>query len=622
MRASRRTDTLLFVLALTAFAYFHQGGGWSQNVRFAMVRAMVEAESFAIDDYLVYGVRPDDAGALMRLPLRRARFERDGHPFALAWRDTRGQLTPIDAEVRGTAPLVAVEDVAASGDVAYDAGHFHPNKAPGTSFLAVPGYAVLHAVERLLGLDVDRWAVLTFNAWMVSVLSLGIVSALGVVVLTRLARALAPERDAVLTALVFAFGTMHWPHATFLFEHNVIAVGVLVAFYAVERARMPVPADQDGLGAVGWLVAAGVSAGWAAITNYAFAPLVVLLGLFAIARVAPPWRSALWFGVGVLGPLALVCFYHWRCFGTPFTTNYAHQNQMFVAESRFLGVFALPRLDVLATLLVSPFRGIFFTSPVLVMGLAGLVLLWRGGGPRTWAWLITAAAAFPFLLNASFNGWDGGYTAVPRYVAPAVPFLALPIALAWGRWPIATGVLAGVAVVIHLLLTAVDPQVPIGDLGLAGVAPRAIWRINPIGSYVLPLFVQGRPWPLIAETVERAVERADRQNEKRGVAPEERARRAEQMQTDLMRRAAAGDPSRLALAGIVGPVSANPTGLYEGDYFRLTPPDSSLARGNSFNVGELLLPASRWSLVPLLALAAVLVTVMLRGAAAPAPDRP
>ena len=37
-----RIQWLLFTTAFIAFAYFHQGGGWNQNVRFAMVRAIVE----------------------------------------------------------------------------------------------------------------------------------------------------------------------------------------------------------------------------------------------------------------------------------------------------------------------------------------------------------------------------------------------------------------------------------------------------------------------------------------------------------------------------------------------------------------------------------------------------
>jgi hypothetical protein len=571
--ATRRIEILVFALTLVAFAYFHQGGGWSQNVRFALVRAMVEGETFAIDDFLVYGVRPGSAPGrelLVRHPVVRATFERDGVGWALAWRDRQGRLAPVDAAGQGGRRLVLIEDVVVSGDVAYQGGRFHPNKAPGTSFLAVPGYALVCAVERLLGIDVDRRWVLTVNAWLASVLSVGLATAFGTVLLLRLARMLGSEAHAVLAAVTFAFGTMTWVHATFLFEHNVIATALLAAFYCIERARTPAPSGGpragSDLGAEGYLACAGLAAGWAAITNYAMAPLVVVLGCFAIARVG--WRRAVpWYAAGVIGPLLLVCLYHYACFGTPFTTNYAHQNPMFVAERRLLGVFALPRPDVVLTLLFSPFRGLFFTSPVLLAGVAGLVVLFRRRGLASWGWTITAIASFLLLMNASFNGWDGGYVAVPRYLGPAVPFLALPLALAWARWRAVTSALAAISIAIHLLLTAVDPQVPIGDLGLAGVPPRTVWSINPLTRYVLPLFIDGRADP--------------------------------------------GDPP-FPVTAVRGSVSVNPTGIYEAAYYRLFPPESRVAANNSFNLGELLLPESRWSLLPLLAIGAVAAWLLRR----------
>src|SRR5436190_21051193 len=51
---SRRLQSLLFALSFITFAWFHQGGGWNQNARFAQVRAIVEEGTLAVDDYLVY----------------------------------------------------------------------------------------------------------------------------------------------------------------------------------------------------------------------------------------------------------------------------------------------------------------------------------------------------------------------------------------------------------------------------------------------------------------------------------------------------------------------------------------------------------------------------------------
>jgi hypothetical protein len=55
---------------------------------------------------------------------------------------------------------------------------------------------------------------------------------------------------------------------------------------------------------------------------------------------------------------------------------------------------------------------------------------------------------------------------------------------------------------------------------------------------------------------------------------------------------------------VSGPVSANPTGVYEAWHYRVFPPGSFEARWNSFNLGELIFPESLLSLTPLLVLLA------------------
>lgn len=602
---SRRADALVFALALVGVGYFHQGGGWNQNSRFALVRSIVEDGSFFLDSHLVYR-RVEDGGApgtLERVPVRNGNLTLGEADLALAWRG-RTALLPVDPAAAGTRRLVAVDDVAASGDVAYFAGHFHPNKAPGTSFLAVPGYALLRALEGLAGLDPDRWAVLTFNAWMTSLLSVGLVTAVGALLVLRLARDFATEASARLAALAFVFATMAWPCGTFLLEHNVIAVALVAAAYFVDRTR-----SGAGGSPAACLHTAGLCAGFAAITNYTMALLVPVFALYALAR--PGWsRRLAWYAAGVAWPLAVILAYNQACFGTPFTTNYAYQSAMFQTDERLLGVFAMPRLDVLALLLVSPFRGLFFTSPVLLASVAALVRMWRLGERRALVALVATVTGFLLLVNASFNGWDAGWTAVPRYLGPAMALLALPLAFAFDRWRAPTAALAAVAFTVQLLLTAVDPQVPIGDVGTAGTPVSEVFFVDPMTRYVVPLFTSGQAWPMLDDEIEEAVARASRVAARRGEAAAEIERKAARLRTELRARVDGGDGSLLPLAGVAGPVSANPIGVYEGFYYRLFPAGSPQARGNAFNLGELVFPRSRWSLLPLLVVGAALLALL------------
>jgi hypothetical protein len=609
--ASRRAELLTFAVVLLGAGYFHQGGGWNQNSRFAMVRSVVEHGSFFIDSHLIYQKRAGaPAGALERIPVESGNFERDGVAYAIAWRGPTGKLSAVDPAAAGDRRLVGVDDIGATGDVSYFAGHFHPNKAPGTSLLALPGYALVRFVEYVAGIDADSWAVLTWNAWLASLLSVGVATAFGAVLVLRLARDVGSELAARLSALAFAFTTMAWTYATCLFEHNLIAAALVAAYYGVERA-VAARSTDGAADTERFLHFAGIAAGLAAITNYTMAALVPMFALLWWARTREAQRIA-WYALGVLWPLLVICGYNVICFGNPFTTNYAYQSTMFSAGDRVLGVFAMPRLDVLALLLVSPFRGLFFTAPVLLCSVAALVVLWRRRDTRPAAALVAAVFAFLLLVNSSFNGWDGGWTAVPRYLAPAMGLLAIPLAVAFDRWRAITCGLAAVSFTVQLLLVTVDPQVPIGDVGTAGVPVSKVFTIDPITRYVLPLFTSGRAWPLVEEQIDDAVARAARVAGQRGDAKAEIERKAGQLRTQLRDKVARGEGSPLALGGVEGPVSANPIGIYEGYYYRLFPAGSEQARGNSFNLGELVFPQSRLSLLPLLVLAGGLLALLFQ----------
>jgi hypothetical protein len=581
---------LLFVGALAGYAYFCQGGGWSQNVRFAQVRAIVEERRLALDSYLIYvRAAPDSpTNRLLRQAVTDGTCRLGEKTYALAWHGPGGQLIPIADPPPAGYPLLAVDDVAASGDLAYHGGHFHPNKAPGTAFAAVPAYALLFGLERAVGLDPDDWWTLTVNAWLTAALSVGLVSALGCVLFFRLAQSLSGRRrDALLATLAFAAGTLYLPYATMLYEHNFVAVALLASFYGLYRTRHD-PGPPPGW----WLFLAGLAAGYAVLCNYLAAVVVVFLGLYLLSFTRT-LRHAILYGLGVLVPLVLLGAYHTACFGTPFTTNYRFENPIFQADHvALLGVLELPQPDRLVVLLFSPFRGLFFTSPVLLAGLAGWVLLLRGGRFRSEAWLFAAIVVFFLLFNCSFNGWTGGYGVGPRYLVPALPFLALPLALAAGRFFRTTAVLTGLSVVLLFVATAVDPQCPLGVSGAGRVLDRAQWRYSPLTEYEFPFLVLGRPEPFLRSQADALWARVIREAAARGRSPGPRDR--------FDRALAQGDARLFPLAAWQGPVSVNPQGVYEAAAFQLFPPTSPQARWNSFNAGEFLFPVSRLSLLPLL----------------------
>jgi hypothetical protein len=609
-----RGETLVFAIALCTYAYFHQGGGWSQNIRFAQVRAIVEEGSLAVDSYLIYDVDPSrrEDCHLRRVPVQDGRCDYEGRNRALAWRDNHGLPVAIDERIVGDAPLLVIDQVAVSGDLAYSCGHFFPNKAPGPSFLAVPGYALLFHLERAAGLDPDDWWILTVNAWLSGVLSGGLVSAAGCLLFYWLACDLSggDQRVSLLATAAFAGGTLFFPYATMLHEHNFVAVGLLGGFYCLYRVKhLAECAHRRWL----WLFVAGVSAGMAAACNYVAAGVVVFLGFYLLSfdRAA---RSVFAYAFGVLMPFLALCAYHGACFGKPFTTGYHFQNPHFLAgEGNFLGVFQLPRGEILTALLLSPYRGLFFSSPVLLMGVCGWICLRRERDHRAEATLFLAIVAFFLLLNSAFNGWPGGWAAGPRYLVPAVPFLGLSLVLACKRYFRVTSILAGVSAVFMLVTTAVDPQCPLGEPGFASVAGRALWWYCPLAEYEFPLFLRGQPTSFLRVQASDRMAELEEQYTRTGSLPSPYQGQAlEAVRRSLEEAVEGGDPDVFALAAIRGPVSANRQGVYEGRPFQVLPASDARTRWNSFNVGEFFVPGDRLSLLPLIIAVGILATIAVR----------
>jgi hypothetical protein len=551
--ANRRIDLLLFLLAWTTYAYFHQGGGWNQNGRFAMARALVEQREPWIDDFLVYA-RSGSATSpgLRRIPVRDGRFEDQGRSYALGWYTPDGSLTPLAADTPPDARLVPAQTVGVTGDLSFARGHTHPNKAPGTSLAAAPGYAVVFGVEHLLGINPDAAWVISVNAWLSGVASVGLLAALGVIVFWRLALKLSGNRSgaALFATLAFAFGTLYFPYATMLYEHDLVAAALLGALLLAMN-----PASTSRL------FGSGLCAGAAIVSSYLSVLAAAAFGAYILWR-ARRIRSVLAFAAGTLPPLGILAAYNLVCFGTVVTTNYAWENPLFINEGGS-GLFAAPRWDVFAALLISPYRGLFFGTPVLVLGVIGLVVMLRRPDLRPEGLLCAVLFLHVFVFNLSYTAWNAGWACGSRYFIPAIPFVALPIVFVPLRAAWVRHALLAVSILAMSLATVVDPQPP--------AMISSWWTGSPVWGIALPQFLYGHPgaattanWP------------AD------------------------------------ALALYSGPVSTNPGGVYAGVSGRFYAVDSPQSRWNSFNVGEFLFPGSRLSLLPWLGLVSILGVLLWR----------
>jgi len=341
-----------------------------------------------------------------------------------------------------------------TADISLHDGRVYSNKAPGLAFVAAVPYALLHAIG---GTPQDVFR-LNLYLYICTLLTCGVSGALiGLLVYYAVRHRGATQRIAYAIALLTGLGTPLFAYSTMLFAHVPAATLLLLSFLLLDGTFERRPA------------LAGAAAGAATVVNYLSAPVVVILLLFTGRR-----RDALAFIAGGLPFALLLAAYQLAAFGSPFRTSIETMNPAFIEKGAALGIFHLPRLDALWGITLSPYRGLFFLSPLMLLALLGLTLLEK----KRDAIAIGLTALVLVLLNASFNGWHGGYAVGPRYLIAAVPLLAIGLGPIARRARLLFAVVAAVSVLFNVAVTAVDPQ------------PPDVLR-DPITAYALPSLVAG-----------------------------------------------------------------------------------------------------------------------------------
>ncbi|MEA2344871.1 MAG: hypothetical protein QOF63_3040 [Thermoanaerobaculia bacterium] len=344
-----------------------------------------------------------------------------------------------------------------TGDVSRGSeGHIFINKPPGASILAAAPYAVIYTIECGLHAPVD--SLTRVNRWISTALSVGLCGALiGPALYLYGRRKMAATRAAALcVAAIVLFGTIVFPYSTMVFAHVPAALFLLLAFTLLETR----PA------------AAGVAAGIAVACFYvcALASAILVLLAFSYQR-----RTGLRFLLGALPLGFLMAIYQWRCFGSPFRTA-VEASTPFTHGGYLFGVITIPSTDALYGITISPYRGLFFVSPILLLAFAGFASMKRNA--QYWS-LIAIVTTF-ILVIASFNGWHGGFAFGPRYLIPIIPLLGIAMMAARLRrlWIVVAIAAAIISFGLNFIATATDPM-PSSQLP------------HPVSRYLVPAFFTG-----------------------------------------------------------------------------------------------------------------------------------
>jgi hypothetical protein len=391
---------LLGAVSFFSFIYFYEGGGWNQNSRFDLLRAIVEQHTLRIDAY---------------------------------HENTQ--------------------------DKAHFQGHYYSDKAPGLVFLAVPAAFAVRPAISLAGIDPKSPRGEVALSYLVSALSVALPSALAGVCLFFLGLRFGAGTDgAVLAAAVMSVGTPLWAYASLFWAHALVGACLIFAYAVALKLS-----DADGGWPVFfWALAVGMAAGWATVTEYPAAPASAALGLFALWRVwrrgvKARWRVFAGVGLGAACCLAVLLGYLHAAFGAfrPSYSYYDPTSFSFMQQQGYMGL-TYPHPDRLLKILFGCSRGLFFASPVMVAAVPGL--WWLKARDRGAAVVAGMIVAYYLLFNASFYWWKAGLTFGPRYAGAAIPLLCVGLALAWERSGVAwRRVLVGLAAcAIFLALMAVS----------------------------------------------------------------------------------------------------------------------------------------------------------------------
>ena len=425
-----------------------------------------------------------------------------------------------------------------TNDKAWVDGHFYSVKSPGMAALTTPFYAAIRDLggERLArsavnnaahtahpkwypyssvvplenyGYDVQRGLRVqriveqsTPIVWALDLLA-AVIPAILLLLLVRWAADRFLPGYGTAAAITLGLATVVMTFAAEYFSH-VISAGLAFAAFCVLMK------ERDGPPRWGMVAIAGLLAGLAVTFEFQTGLVgVVLLG-YALSRKtgradARPrirdWlrRGAAYAAGTVVGALPMLAFNFWA-FGNPLKLAYGDavafpgvtgHDVLGLNSHGFFGITA-PRFDSAMSLLLAG-RGLLVLTPIIVMAIAGVFMM-RRQGHRAEANTILAVAVVYFIYNSGYWLPFGGGTPGPRFLIPALPFLAIGLAFAYKRLPALT---LGLAIPSALMMVVGSLTYPL--LGKQGTGTWADWLVQGrLEHTVLTAFGVTNAWLAVA----------------------------------------------------------------------------------------------------------------------------
>ncbi len=387
-------------------------------------------------------------------------------------------------------------------DYAKVGGHYYSDKPPGSAFLGIPVYAGLKAVLQtpMLARLVEKLS--TNQAFQATLreggsgvylekvhfaiaqvaLTLAIPVMASILLALLLYRILLDyqidRRVSLAAVLCVGLLTPVFAYAGEYYSHMVSAALLVLGFYLIR--------GNGNLGA-GRLLLAGFCLGYAVLTEYSVILVACVLFVYSAIRLIRlrSWPRIIWMAISAGAVGAGLMLYNNAVFGGPLKLGYEYSELWTAQHSTGFMSLVAPTWDAIWGITFSPFRGLFFLSPILLFGLPGFYLWWRSGRFRAEFWTALAATLAMFLFNASSIMWWGGFAVGPRYFLPAVPFIGLAAAFAAQAWQ------AKPWFKVSALVLAAWSLMATWGLTIAGQSFPSDQILNPLLGYALPNWQAG-----------------------------------------------------------------------------------------------------------------------------------
>lgn len=472
---SRGGTVRVFFLAFVVFAYFMpQWADWNIDSRIDLVHALVDEHTVRIDTY--HFNTWDKA-------FYKGHFYSDKAPGTAFL----GAIVYAGYEVARGAPVLGGGISALKrNDVwktAIDIGKTNTQVRPGQKGRVLGGCQRSGGGGNVQYIPWKNRLYPPFRDWALSkyLISVGVVSLLSAIFIAFffwfLGKFALPGGIRWGATLLYALATVALAYSTVFYSHQLVAGFLFMGFallYLAKRGAVPC-----------WIMPfAGFLLGFSFVTEYTVGPIIAVIGLYALWVLRHNVRGFVALCVAGAVPIAGLFAYNTAAFGNPLDTGYSHDWCWSSAQGAGYAGFTYPHLGPLWDLTFGPFRGLFFMSPWLLLGLSGLYVLWRSGLRLESSMCMSIGAGFIVLISA-YWGWNGGRVDGPRYLVPMVPFVAFLAAfgLEASWWRKRTRVVSLVLAVWSIAVT--------WALFLGGDQFPVSWYRNPLTQYSLPALRDG-----------------------------------------------------------------------------------------------------------------------------------